>query len=220
MITTVIKVGGSQARHDALPALCGVLGRAAGVHPLLVVPGGGGFADAVRDCAARFPVSDTAAHWMAILAMDQYGLALADLIPGGRAVGTLPEAEAAVKADRVPVLLPHGWLRRVDPLPHSWDVTSDSIAAWVAAQVSASRLVLVKDVDGLYDGTPTARGAMLMDDVNPDQLRDNGGVDGHMAETLERAAYETWVVNGRVPERIRQLLDHGATRGTRVARKG
>ena len=219
MITTVIKVGGSQARHDALPDLCTVLGRTAGVHPLLIVPGGGGFADAVRECAERFPLSNTAAHWMAILAMDQYGLVLADLIPGSRAVRTLSEAEAAVGEGRVPVLLPHDGLRRTDPLPHSWDVTSDSIAAWVAAQASASRLVLVKDVDGLYLGNPKTQGAVLMENIDPDQLQGNNGVDRHMAAMLERAAFETWVVNGRAPERVRQLLDHGTTRGTRVARK-
>jgi aspartokinase-like uncharacterized kinase len=42
------------------------------------------------------------------------------------------------------VLAPYAWLRDADPLPHSWDVTSDSIAAWVAGQVGASRLVLLK----------------------------------------------------------------------------
>jgi len=44
----------------------------------------------------------------------------------------------------VPVLAPSRWLREADPLPHSWDVTSDSIAAWVAGAAGASQLVLVK----------------------------------------------------------------------------
>jgi 5-(aminomethyl)-3-furanmethanol phosphate kinase len=35
-------------------------------------------------------------------------------------------------------------LRVADPLPHSWDVTSDSIAAWVAGSLGARQLVLVK----------------------------------------------------------------------------
>ena len=67
-------------------------------------------------------------------------------------------AETAERAERVdaagsadsaviktiPVLAPYRWLREADPLPHSWDVTSDSIAAWVARQVGACELVLVK----------------------------------------------------------------------------
>jgi aspartokinase-like uncharacterized kinase len=50
----------------------------------------------------------------------------------------------AIDAGEVPVLAPHAWLRQRDPLPHTWSVTSDSVAAWVAGEVGASRLVLVK----------------------------------------------------------------------------
>ena len=42
------------------------------------------------------------------------------------------------------MLAPYRWLREADPLPHSWDVTSDSIAAWVASQVGARGLILIK----------------------------------------------------------------------------
>jgi aspartokinase-like uncharacterized kinase len=50
----------------------------------------------------------------------------------------------ALASRRIPVLAPYAWLRRADPLPHSWEVTSDSIAAWIARAIGASRLVLVK----------------------------------------------------------------------------
>ena len=50
---------------------------------------------------------------------------------------------------------PASWLRRVDPLPHSWNVTSDSIAAWVAGAVGAKDLLLIKP--------PHATGADLVD---------------------------------------------------------
>jgi aspartokinase-like uncharacterized kinase len=54
------------------------------------------------------------------------------------------EIPLTLDAGSIPVLAPYSWLRRADPLPHSWDVTSDSIAAWVAGQVRARRLLLVK----------------------------------------------------------------------------
>ena len=44
----------------------------------------------------------------------------------------------------MPVLAPYRWLRDGDALPHTWEVTSDSIAAWVAGELGARRLVLVK----------------------------------------------------------------------------
>ena len=51
-------------------------------------------------------------------------------------------------------MAPSRWLRQADPLPHSWEVTSDTIAAWVAAQAGASTLTLVKPpgaIGGLTD---------------------------------------------------------------------
>ena len=51
-------------------------------HRIVVVPGGGPFADAVRDFDRSLGLSPHTAHWMALLAMDQYGHVLADRIPG------------------------------------------------------------------------------------------------------------------------------------------
>jgi aspartokinase-like uncharacterized kinase len=131
VIETVVKLGGA------------VLGSRIDIPSYgqtLIVPGGGPFADAVRAVDERFHIGDDAAHWSAILAMDQYAYALAALIPGARVVHR-PDANG------VPILAPFQWLREADPLPHSWDVTSDSIAAWVAHAVGARRLLLVKPVD-------------------------------------------------------------------------
>jgi dihydroneopterin aldolase len=64
-------------------------------------------------------------------------------------------ALAALATGELPILAPSDWLRGADPLPHSWDVTSDSIAAWVAGEVGAERLVLAKaakvDLSALVD---------------------------------------------------------------------
>jgi dihydroneopterin aldolase len=83
---------------------------------------------------------------MAILALDQYAELLASRITSSRVVRSAGEAAGALAAGELPILAPSDWLRRADPLPHSWDVTSDSIAAWVAGQVGAERLVLAKAV--------------------------------------------------------------------------
>jgi aspartokinase-like uncharacterized kinase len=42
-------------------------------------------------------------------------------------------------------------MRSADVLPHNWNVTGDSIAAFVAGALDAGRLILVKPVTGLAD---------------------------------------------------------------------
>jgi aspartokinase-like uncharacterized kinase len=141
-VRTVVKVGGGLLVHEA--ELRDALELIDGSSCALIVPGGGPFADAVRDAYDSGAVDDDAAHWMAVLAMDQYAELLVSRIARGSIVRTPSEASRAASAGLVPILAPARWLRQSDPLPHSWDVTSDSIAAWIAGQIGARRLVLVK----------------------------------------------------------------------------
>jgi aspartokinase-like uncharacterized kinase len=144
-VEAVVKIGGSLLRdperlHQVLDAVADARRECA----LLVVPGGGPFADAVRATDRRIGLTDDAAHWMAILGMDQYAHLLHSRLRGAALVSTSAEALAAIGAGALPVLAPFRWLRDADPLPHSWDVTSDSIAAWIAGALGAPRLVLIK----------------------------------------------------------------------------
>jgi probable H4MPT-linked C1 transfer pathway protein len=141
-VRTVVKVGGGLLAHEA--ELRAVLELLDGSSRTLIVPGGGPFADAVRDAHGLGSVDDDEAHWMAVLAMNQYGALLASRMRRGCVVESPGEASRAASAGQVPILAPAQWLRQADPLPHSWDVTSDSIAAWIAGHVGARRLVLVK----------------------------------------------------------------------------
>ena len=219
---TVVKVGGGLAREagdGALRALCRALGDAGARHPLLVVPGGAAFADAVRAHDGRFSLRAATAHRMAILAMDQFGWLLCDLIPDGVPCTDLASARAAAARGETPVLLPAALLAG-DPLPASWAVTSDSIAAWVAGAARPARLVLMKPVEGLHrdwpsDGDPLTR--LSVDELA--RLRAAGGaagVDEHLPEALREAGVEAWVIDGRRPARLVELLMHGSTEGTRV----
>jgi aspartokinase-like uncharacterized kinase len=148
-VDAVVKIGGGLLPiADALGVVAATVAIAARRHRIVVVPGGGPLADAVRALDAVLPLGDTAAHWMAVLAMDQFAHLLVTRLPGARLVESAAESRAALDAGSVPVLAPSRWLRAADPLPHSWSVTSDSVAAWVAGALGAARLVLVKPVAG------------------------------------------------------------------------
>jgi aspartokinase-like uncharacterized kinase len=167
-IEVVVKVGGALLAHPAhFDRVLAALEEAATACRLLIVPGGGPFADAVRQLDAHLKVSDDAAHWMAILAMDQYGQLLVSRLRTGELVPGRDEAAAALERRRVPVLAPSRWLRDADPLPHSWDVTSDSIAAWVAGAVGARRLVLIKPPGAGHDAVDPHFRRVLPENLAP-----------------------------------------------------
>lgn len=145
IVETVVKLGGSTLAHPELfEGAARAIDTAAASHRLLVVPGGGPFAEAVRRVDRRLGLPDDTAHWMAVTAMDQFAELLASRLARGEVVTVPRDIGAVLGGGGVPVLAPGRWLRRTDPLPHSWDVTGDSIAAWVAGRVGASRLVLIK----------------------------------------------------------------------------
>jgi aspartokinase-like uncharacterized kinase len=141
----VVKVGGSLLdHHDALSRTLSALEIVASARSLVIVPGGGPFADAVRAVDQRHTLSSDDAHWMAILGMEQFAVALASRIRNAKLVHGSDGIARAQTRGRIPVLAPYRWLRDSDPLPHSWDVTSDSIAAWIASEIGAGQLILIK----------------------------------------------------------------------------
>jgi aspartokinase-like uncharacterized kinase len=141
----VIKIGGGLSRvPGALDRICAGVAELSREHALVVVPGGGPFSDAVRAFDTAVGLSADAAHWMAILGMDQYAQVLVDRIAGALLVEEPGEVAGVVSAGRVAVLAPARWMRSADVLPHSWSVTSDSIAAFVAGALGAGRLALIK----------------------------------------------------------------------------
>jgi aspartokinase-like uncharacterized kinase len=161
----VVKIGGGLLREGGLAALRAACDEVAALPGrVVVVPGGGPFADAVR---AVDGLPDPVAHRLALAAMDQFGAVLAHVAPGLELVGAV-EAFAG-RAD----------------IPESWDVTSDSLAVLHAGAIGAREAVLLKPVDGIFDawpgGAPIAR-------VTADELAAlrTGAVDAYLAEAVRR----------------------------------
>ncbi len=187
----VVKFGGSLL--DLAPSLVPVLLKAP--RPVLVVPGGGPFADAVRGLG----VDDDAAHWMACAAMEQFGHYLTGL--------GLPGVEALELPPMPSVLLPYRLLRDRDPLPHTWEVSSDTIAAWCAAALDCD-LLLVKSVDGVVvDGR-------LLERVTAPVATD--AVDPRLVPYALAHDLRVRLVNARAPGRLAQALRDEPVPGTLI----
>ncbi|HEX6984384.1 MAG TPA: hypothetical protein VF170_03355, partial [Planctomycetaceae bacterium] len=143
----VYKVGGSLFDWPELFGRLAALLASEPGRPLLV-SGGGAAADVVRDWDRVHRLGERRAHRLAVTSLRLGEAFLADGLPGGTVVTSRDEAAAAWSAGRLPVLNVETFLTDeeaagAEPLPASWDVTSDSIAAWVAWRWPAD-LVLLK----------------------------------------------------------------------------
>lgn len=216
----VLKVGGSLAEHPAkLKALCKTLSSLAKTHKMLIVPGGGAFADVVRKLDEAYGLSSTTAHKMAVLAMDEFALFLSDITPNSRLCYSIEDVKNA-ECSSLPILLPSHYILREDPLEHSWDVTSDSIAAYIAGVFSADKLVLIKDVDGIYTGDPKkSTNVRLVEQLTAKQLlgwNRRTCVDKALPKILMKFKLNCCVVNGMHPDRIQAILVDGKSVYTRI----
>ncbi|WP_454855315.1 amino acid kinase family protein [Rhizobium binxianense] len=144
MTPLVVKLGGSTAGRIEMEQWIAVL--ASATLPLVIVPGGGPFADQVRVSQKEMRFSDAAAHEMAILAMEQFGIVIAERHPRLRPARSFDELEVTLAEGGVPVWLPSQMTRNAD-IAQSWDVTSDSLAAWLCRQIGSRHLLLCKQVD-------------------------------------------------------------------------
>lgn len=198
-----MKIGGSLSRSpSALEKLCLRLSALISSYEFVIVPGGGSFADEVRMHYEVFGLSDSAAHKMAILAMSQYGLLIADITPKACPVYRVEDCLEAYQEGFLPVLIPHKLLESKDPFPASWDATSDSISVYIARLLKAKKLILVKDVDGIYDEQ-----GRLMKTVDLSWLRRNRScLDEYFPKIAEGLRMKCYVVNGFKPERVEGVL--------------
>ena len=215
-IDIVIKVGGSLGQWGGVGKLLDSIERWKGAANVLMIPGGGVFADLVRAEYRRTQLTERTAHRMAILAMDQYGLQLCDLASRAAPASNLNQIKQVTRCGRLPVYLPSRSLARRDPFTPSWHVTSDSIAAYIAGLVQARALLLLKSVDGIFARDPKAdSSAPLLPRITRAHLSRYCGVDREFARWLSGIDC-CWIINGTHPARVKEWLERGTTVGTCV----
>jgi aspartokinase-like uncharacterized kinase len=187
----VVKVGGSL--YNQVPTVAPILNSSK--RPLFIIPGGGHFADTVRQCH----VDEDTAHWMAIAAMEQYGWFISSF--------GIPVTEKLTLCQKTTVFLPYQCLRMNDVLSHSWNVTSDTIAAWVAATLGLDLLVL-KSVNGIIiNGVlqPQVTGMVNTDVVDP-----------FFIQFVLKNSVKTTIINGTDPKRVENILKGAGVSGTEI----
>ncbi|MGB9937422.1 MAG: delta 1-pyrroline-5-carboxylate synthetase [Methanobacterium sp.] len=198
----IVKLGGSLFSKDAIKFCKSLVGKDA-----LVVCGGGEFANKIREYDKNNAFSDTASHKTAILCMDIVGMLVADKVDGAEAVYSLEAAKNILNKGKLPVLLPSKLFEYLDSLEHSWKVTSDSIAVYISWLLN-TKILIVTNVDGIYDVNPSHDGAKLIKNISAKKLLNFGetSVDENLPELLLKYKLDCYVVNGNYPQRAISII--------------
>ena len=203
----VVKIGGSLLLSDQLGEWLDVIGCYGG-GSVVIVPGGGLFADQVRATQQHWHYDDGAAHHMTLLAMEQYGVMMTGLRPDLVLAISRAQIVSNLNCARVPVWLPRDLVLADSALPRSWEITSDSLAIWLAQMLGAPRVLLVKCCSFGVTTLPCK-------EVNQTRI-----VDPFFCELAHRAGVEAWICGAEAHQSLRDALYAESGCGTRIVCTG
>lgn len=171
-IPWVIKFGGSLAGSEALGK--GI--RALAPLRVIIVPGGGPFADAIRACQMQLGFGDTLAHQLAIQAMGLYGQMLHGIEPRLKRATTIAHLRDQCERDQALLWLPDPDESCLSSLEASWHVTSDTLAVHLALTLGVPQVLLMKslDSDPGDESLQDASDQGIVDRALPEKVRGSG----------------------------------------------
>lgn len=145
----VVKIGGSLFDWPELaPRLKCYLESRRDDHMILIA-GGGEAANWIRRLDSIHTLGQEMSHDLALRTLDLTTHILSTIVDGLEVIASLDDCARAWERGHTPIansrlILDHDEHISSAPLPHTWNVTSDSIAAWIAVLAAAHELVLLK----------------------------------------------------------------------------
>ena len=203
IIKQVVKIGGSLFPNYAIELAQCLKGTGS-----LIVLGGGEFANLIRKYDEEMNFSEEANHWTAIGCMDIIAKLVNDKVESARLAYTIEEANRVSDDGFTPIFVVSDFLKSEDPFECSWDVTSDSIAAYIAHLLNAN-LLIVTDVNGIYTQEPKEPGSTFISKIDATTLLtfQESSIDVMLPSLLLEFGTNCYVVNGKCPERVLSLID-------------
>ena len=174
----------------------------------LFVIGGGEFANLIRKYDVEIGFSQDVTHETAIDSMDILAKLLNDKLAFTEISYTIEEAKSISDSNKIPIMICSGILKENEPFKHSWDVTSDSIAAYIASLLNA-KLLIATNVNGIYTKDPSLSGAELINEIDVNKLLtfDESSIDLMLPTLLIEYGLDSYVVNGKYPERVLSIMN-------------
>ena len=175
----------------------------------LFVIGGGEFANLIRKYDVEIGFSQDVTHETAIDSMDILAKLLNDKLAFTKISYTIEEANRISDSNKIPIMICSEILKENEPFKHSWDVTSDSIAAYIASLLNA-KILIATNVNGIYTKDPSLSGAELISEIDVNELLtfDESSVDLMLPALLIEHGLDCYVVNGEYPERALSIMNN------------
>ena len=199
----VVKIGGSLFPNYAIN-----LAKKLENTNSLIVLGGGEFANLIRKYDSEINFSQETNHWTAIDCMDIIAKLVNDKVESTKLVYSIDDAIAISDEGFTPIFVVSKFLREDDPFECSWDVTSDSIAAYISHLLNAN-LLIVTNVNGIYTQEPKESGSTFISKIDAKTMLNfpESSIDVMLPTLLLKFGTNCYVVNGKYPERVLSLID-------------
>ena len=203
IIKQVVKVGGSLFPDYAIDLVKKLKNTDS-----LVILGGGEFANLIRKYDDILNLSDETAHTAAIECMDILAQLVDDKVSSSKLAYSIEEAEKINKMGLTPILIVSKILKEEDSFECSWDVTSDSIAAYISHLLNAN-LLIVTNVNGIYTREPSEEGSKFISKIDAKKLLtfEESSIDLMLPSLLIKYGSNCYVVNGKYPNRVLALIN-------------
>jgi aspartokinase-like uncharacterized kinase len=201
----VVKIGGSLFPKKALELIHALKGT-----NCLIILGGGEFTNLIRQYDDVIRFSNDIVHETSIDSMDIIAKLINDRLSFTNIVYSINDAENSLNNGFIPIFACSEFLKDNnfdDGIPHSWDITSDSISAYIANFLKA-KLLIATNVDGIYTQEPSNVGAEFFHEINAKKLLtfDETSVDLMLGELLLKFGINCFVVNGNFPKRVLSII--------------
>lgn len=202
MVEWVVKIGGSLFPEDAIKVAKALKGTDS-----LIIIGGGEFANLIRKYDNLLNLSSEVTHKTAIDSMDILAKLVNDKVDSSKIANSITEAKQIANEGFNPILLTSNILNEYDPFESSWDVTSDSIAAYISHLLNA-KLLIVTNVNGIYTREPSEEGSKFISKIDANKLLtfEETSIDLKLPSLLKEFGSDCYIVNGKYPERVLSII--------------
>ena len=203
IIKQVVKIGGSLFPDYAIE-----LAKQLNNTNSLIILGGGEFANLIRKYDSTQNFSSEVTHFTAIDCMDIIAKLVNDKVDSTKMAFSIDEINEISDDGFTPIFVVSDFLKKEDPFECSWDVTSDSIAAYVAHIFNAN-LFIVTNVNGIYTQAPKESGSTFISKIDATKLLtfQESSIDVMLPSLLLKFGTNCYVVNGKFPDRVLSLID-------------